>query len=233
VSDAVKVLIVDDEVQIRRYLRIALEAQGFAVSEAAGGRDGLVQAAMQRPDVVILDLGLPDMDGLDVLRRLREWSKVPVLVLSVRSAEEDKIALLDAGADDYLTKPFSAGELAARMRAALRHAAPADADGVFRNGPLEVDLAGRKVTVDGRPVKLTATEYDLLRLFSQNAGKVLTHGQILKAIWGGSSGDEMQYLRVYMSQLRHKIEPDPSNPTLLVTETGVGYRMRMPEKRQD
>jgi two-component system, OmpR family, KDP operon response regulator KdpE len=230
-SDAVKVLIIDDETQIRRFLKIALESQGFSLSEAADGRDGLVQAAMHRPDVVILDLGLPDGDGLDVLRRLREWSKVPVIVLSVRNAEEDKIALLDAGADDYLTKPFSAGELIARIRTALRHAAPVEPDGLFRNGPLEVDLAARKVHVGGKPVKLTATEYDLLRLFVQNAGKVLTHHQILKSIWGASSEDEMQYLRVYISQLRRKIEPDPSNPQLLVTETGVGYRMQMPEKQ--
>ncbi len=232
-SDAVKVLVVDDETQIRRFLRIALEAQGFSLSEAANGRDGLVQAAMHRPDVVILDLGLPDGDGLDILRRLREWSNVPVIVLSVRNAEQDKIALLDAGADDYLTKPFSAGELVARIRTALRHAAPADADGLFRNGPLEIDLAARKVSVSGKIVKLTVTEYDLLRLFVQNAGKVLTHRQILKAVWGESSGDEMQYLRVYMSQLRHKIESDPANPLLLVTETGVGYRMQVIEKQRD
>jgi two-component system, OmpR family, KDP operon response regulator KdpE len=231
-NDSVKALIIDDEVQIRRFLKITLESQGFTLTEAANGRDGLTQAAMHRPDVVILDLGLPDEDGLDVLRKLREWSRVPVIVLSVRNAEEDKIALLDAGADDYLTKPFSAGELVARIRTALRHAAPAEPDGLFRNGPLEVDLPARKVRVGGKPVKLTVTEYDLLRLFVQNAGKVLTHHQILKSIWGASSGDEMQYLRVYISQLRRKIESDPANPQLLVTETGVGYRMQVPEKQQ-
>jgi len=232
-DDPVKILVIDDEIQIRRFLRITLEAQHYAFLEAATARDGLVQAAMHRPDLVILDLGLPDEDGLNVLHRLREWAHVPVIVLSVRNAEEDKIALLDAGADDYLTKPFSAGELIARIRVALRHTAPPAQEGVFRSGPLEVDLVTRNVRVAGKAVKLTATEYDLLRLFVRNAGRVLTHRQILREIWGTASGDEMQYLRVYVSQLRRKMEPDPAAPQLLVTESGVGYRLQLLENDVD
>lgn len=223
----IKILVIDDEIQIRRFLRISLEAQGLQVSEAATGQDGLVQATMVRPDIIILDLGLPDREGLAVLQSLREWSQTPVIVLSVRDAEEDKIALLDAGADDYLTKPFSAGELVARIRVALRHMAPEAADAIFRSGTLQVDLANRLVQVAGKQVKLTATEYDLLRLLVQHAGKVLTHQHILRDIWGGTSSEEMQYLRVYISQLRHKIEENPARPRLLLTETGVGYRLQI------
>ncbi len=218
------VLIVDDEIQIRRFLRVSLTASGYVVHEAATGQAGLDQAALVRPDVVILDLGLPDMGGLDMLRRLREWSTVPVIVLSVRDADKDKIALLDAGADDYLTKPFSMGELLARLRVAQRHTSPVP-ETAFRSGPLEVDLARRLVTVRGQSVKLTATEYALLRLLVQHAGKVLTHRQILREVWGPQYEEETQYLRVYMAQLRHKLEADPANPTLLVTEPGVGYRL--------
>ncbi len=218
------VLIVDDEIQIRRFLRVSLTASGYVVHEAATGQAGLDQAALIRPDVVILDLGLPDVNGLDMLRRLREWSPVPVIVLSVRDADTDKIALLDAGADDYLTKPFSMGELLARLRVAQRHIQPAP-ETAFRSGSLEVDLARRLVTVDGRPVKLTATEYALLRLLVQHAGKVLTHRQILREIWGPQYEEETAYLRVYVAQLRRKLEADPANPTLLITEPGVGYRL--------
>jgi two-component system KDP operon response regulator KdpE len=218
------VLIVDDEIQIRRFLRVSLSASGYIVHEAATGQAGLDQAALVRPDVVILDLGLPDMGGLDMLRRLREWSPVPVIVLSVRDADTDKIALLDAGADDYLTKPFSMGELLARLRVAQRHTSPAP-ETTFHSGPLEVDLARRLVTVNEHPVKLTATEYALLRLLVQHAGKVLTHRQILREVWGPQYEEETPYLRVYMAQLRHKLEADPANPTLLITEPGVGYRL--------
>ncbi len=225
----IKILVIDDEVQIRRFLRITLEAQGFHISEATTGQDGLVQAAMARPDVIILDLGLPDQDGLTILRTLREWSQTPVIVLSVRDAEEDKIALLDAGADDYLTKPFSAGELVARIRVALRHMAPEAAGATFRSANLQVDLASRLVYLSGEPVKLTATEYDLLRLLVQHAGKVLTHFHILRDLWGSTGIEEMQYLRVYISQLRHKIEANPAHPRLLLTETGVGYRLQILE----
>ncbi len=219
------VLVVDDEIQIRRLLRVSLTASGYTVHEAATGQAGLDQAALIRPDVVVLDLGLPDMDGLDMLRRLREWSPVPVIVLSVRDADADKIALLDAGADDYLSKPFSIGELLARLRVAQRHAQPAPETATFRTGALEVDLARRLVTVNHQPVRLTATEYALLRLFVQHAGRVLTHRQILRQVWGPQYEEETPYLRVYVAQLRRKLEADPANPTLLITEPGVGYRL--------
>ena len=223
------VLVVDDEAQIRRFLQISLEAHGYRVCQALTGREALSEAARLRPDVVILDLGLPDQDGLAVLRQLREWSRVPVVVLSVRDRDEDKIALLDAGADDYLTKPFSLGELLARLRAAQRHSQPLPETAVFRSGPLAVDLARRAVTVGGEAVKLTSTEYALLRLFVQNAGKVLTHTQLLREVWGPDYVDETHYLRVYLAHLRRKLEADPANPNLLVTEPGVGYRLVVEE----
>jgi two-component system, OmpR family, KDP operon response regulator KdpE len=218
-------LIVDDETQIRRLLRVCLEANGYRVEEAASGQDGLTQAAQRRPEVVVLDLGLPDMDGVTVLKRLREWSRVPVVVLSVRDREEDKIAALDEGADDYVTKPFSTGELLARLRAALRHAQPAPELTVFRSGPLEVDLTARVVRVQGQEVKLTATEYALLRLFVRHAGKVLTHRQILREVWGPNSLEQTHYLRVYIAHLREKLEDEPARPKLFLTEAGVGYRL--------
>lgn len=221
------ILVVDDEIQIRRFLRVSLEANGFRVHEAATGQDGLLQTTMLKPDVIVLDLGLPDVNGLDVLKRLREWSHTPVIVLSVHDADEDKIALLDAGADDYLTKPFSMGELLARLRAALRHAQPVSDSPVFQCGALTVDLTKRLVTIRGEPVKLSATEYALLRAFVQNAGKVLTHRQLLREVWGLQYETETQYLRVYMTMLRRKLEVDPSDPHLLVTEPGVGYRLKM------
>jgi len=226
-SEALKpmALIIDDEVQIRRLLRVCLEGNGYRVTEAATGQEGLTEAAQCRPEIVILDLGLPDMDGLTVLKRLREWSKVPVVVLSVRDREEGKIAALDHGADDYVTKPFSTGELLARLRVAQRHAAPADETTVFRRGQLEVDLAARIVKLKGKEVKLTATEYSLLRLFVRHAGKVLTHHQILREVWGPANVEQTHYLRVYMAHLRDKLEADPGNPQLLTTEPGIGYRL--------
>ncbi len=224
-SEGPCVLVIDDEVQIRRFVRISLVANGYCVHEAVTGREGLSQAATLRPDAVILDLGLPDQDGLQVLRELRGWSMVPVVVLSVRDADVDKIALLDAGADDYLTKPFSMGELLARLRVVQRHMQPASDSEVFKSGRLSVDLARRAVMVDGEPIKLTKTEYALLRLFVQNAGKVLTHSQILREVWGAAYTNETHYLRVYMAHLREKLERDPTNPELLLTEPGVGYRL--------
>jgi len=221
------VLVIDDEVQIRRLLKISLEAAGYKVFEAANGQEGLAEAAQRRPDVVVLDLGLPDTDGVTVLKRLREWSQVPVVVLSVRDQEEDKIAALDNGADDYLTKPFGTGELLARLRVAQRHATPAADAAVFKAGRLEMDLAARLVKVNGQPVKLTATEYALLQLFVRHAGKVLTHRQILKEVWGPTYTEHTHYLRVYMTHLREKIEANPSEPELLVTESGIGYRLVM------
>jgi two-component system KDP operon response regulator KdpE len=219
------VLVIDDEVQIRRLLRVSLEANGYRVLEAVTGQDGIAQAAQHPPDAVILDLGLPDMDGVTVLKRLREWTRVPVVVLSVRDREEDKIAALDNGADDYVTKPFSSGELLARLRVAQRHATPSPGITVFRTGELEVDLTARVVKLRGKEVRLTATEYSLLRLFVQHAGKVLTHRQILREVWGPNYVEQTHYLRVYLAHLREKLETIPSQPTLLLTEPGVGYRL--------
>jgi len=218
-------LIIDDELQIRRLLRVCLEANGYRVAEAATGKEGIAEAAQRPPDVVVLDLGLPDMEGIAVLKRLREWSHVPVVVLSVRDREEDKIAALDNGADDYVTKPFSAGELLARLRVAQRHAIPVSETAVFRSGHLEVDLAARLVKRKGEEVKLTATEYSLLRLFVQHAGKVLTHRQILREVWGPNYVEQTHYLRVYLAHLREKLEANPAEPELLTTEPGVGYRL--------
>ncbi len=219
------VLIIDDEVQIRRLLRVNLEAHGYRVVEAATGQEGITQAAQWRPEVIILDLGLPDMDGVTVLKRLREWSRVPVVVLSVRDREEDKVAALDHGADDYITKPFSTGELLARLRVTQRHTQPGAELSVFRAGPLEVDLTARLVRLKNLEVRLTATEYSLLRLFIQHAGKVLTHRQILREVWGPNAVEQTHYLRVYVAHLREKLEADPSRPRLIVTEPGVGYRL--------
>jgi two-component system KDP operon response regulator KdpE len=227
-SEGPRVLVVDDELQIRRFLRISLEANGYRVYETDNGQDAVVETARLRPDVVILDLGLPDMDGMDVLSRLRKWTKTPVIVLSVRDADRDKIAALDAGADDYLTKPFSVDELMARMRVAVRHAQPESRAVMFTCGNLEVDLARRLVMKNGEPVKLTPTEYALLRLLIQYAGKVLTHRQILKEVWGPEYTNETHYLRVYFAQLRQKIEDDPALPKILITEPGVGYRLVVP-----
>lgn len=218
-------LVIDDEVQIRRLLRISLEGNGYKVAEAATGKDGLIEAASCRPDVVLLDLGLPDMEGVEVLKRLREWSRVPVIVLSVRDREEDKVAALDNGADDYLTKPFGTAELLARLRVAQRHAQPGEKETIFRSGRLEVDLVARSVKVGGREAKLTATEYALLRLFVTHAGRVLIHKQILREVWGPNSEEQTHYLRVYIKHLRDKIEAEPSTPQLIVTEPGIGYRL--------
>jgi two-component system KDP operon response regulator KdpE len=222
------VLIIDDEVQIRRLLRVTLEANGYRVLEAASGQEGLVEAAQGRPDVIVLDLGLPDMDGATVLKRLREWSQAPVLVLSVREGESDKVSALDLGADDFMTKPFSTAELLARLRVAQRHAQPIADNAVFCCGQLQVDLSSRIVTLKGQEVKMTPTEYSLLRLLVRNAGKVVTHRQILKEVWGPSYLEQTHYLRVYVAHLREKIEADPSRPELLITEAGVGYRLMVP-----
>jgi two-component system KDP operon response regulator KdpE len=220
-------LVIDDEPQIRRILRITLENNGFRVFDAANGQDGIVQAAQYRPHVILLDLGLPDMDGVTVLKRLREWSQVPVIVLSVRDRENDKVAALDAGADDYITKPFGTNELLARLRVACRHTlSPTNADlAVFRSGHLEVDLSARVVKVKGREVRLTATEYALLHLLVQHSGKVLTHQQILREIWGPDQLEQTHYLRVYIAHLREKLETIPAQPELIITEPAVGYRL--------
>jgi two-component system KDP operon response regulator KdpE len=220
-------LVIDDEVQIRRLLRVVLESADYLVHEAETAAQGLTDAAIRRPDVVLLDLGLPDSDGVNVLRRLREWSQVPVIVLSVRDDEEGKVAALDAGADDYVTKPFSSAELLARLRAAQRKTRPEEEISRFKSGDLIVDLTARVVTRAGHEVKLTATEYALLRLFVRHAGRVLTHRQILREIWGPKSEEHRQYLRVYVTHLRQKIERDPAAPELVKTEPGIGYRLEL------
>jgi two-component system KDP operon response regulator KdpE len=222
-------LIVDDEPQIRRLLRVTLEANGYRVFDAATGQDGIVQTAQRRPDVVLLDLGLPDLSGVEVLNRLREWSRVPVIILSVRDREDDKVAALDAGADDYVTKPFNSAELLARLRAALRHAQPQGTDAIFRTGNLEVDLSARLVRKHGQEVKLTPIEYSLLRLFVTHAGKVLTHRQLLTEVWGPRAVEQTHYLRVHIAHLREKLEADPSQPDFICTESGIGYRLVLRE----
>ena len=219
------VLIIDDEIQIRRLLRVTLEANGYRVLEAAKGQDGLAEAAQRHPDVIILDLGLPDTDGLSVLKRLREWSRAPVLVLSVQEGDVDKVSALDNGADDYMTKPFSTAELLARLRVVQRRVLPEADQAVFHSGVLEVDLSSRLVTRKGQEVKMTPTEYSLLRLLVRNAGKVVTHRQILKEVWGPAYGEQTHYLRVYVAHLREKLEEDPARPELILTEPGVGYRL--------
>ncbi|HLO32133.1 MAG TPA: response regulator [Anaerolineales bacterium] len=222
-----RVLVVDDENSIRRYLRAALSAQGFAVYEAANGQEAITGVITNHPDIIILDLGLPDFDGIEVTRRLREWSQTPIIILSVREDENDKIAALDAGADDYLTKPFGTGELMARMRVALRRQSSKPDDPVLQVDDLKMDIARHLVTVDEDQISLTPTEYEILRLLLQNAGKVLTHRQLLRQVWGTAYESEMHILRVNISNLRRKIEPDPTRPHYLLTEPGVGYRIRV------
>jgi len=221
------ILLIEDEPGIRRFLRVTLSSNGYRVTEAACAEDGLKHAASDRPDLVVLDLGLPDRDGMEVLKELREWNAVPVIVLTARDVEKAKVEALDAGADDYLTKPFGAGELLARIRVALRHAlrATAPQDPIFTTGDLTVDLAARVVTVSGKEVHLTPIEFRLLATLVKHAGKVLTHRQLLNAGWGPEYGFEAHYLRVYMAQLRRKLEVDTANPRYLRTEPGVGYRL--------
>ena len=222
------VLLIEDEVPMRRFLRAALASESYRLIEAATARDGMAEATSRNPDLILLDLGLPDADGIEVTRRLREWNTRPIIVLSARGQERDKIDALDAGADDYLTKPFSVPELLARMRVALRHAArgtSAPEEAVFTSGELSIDRARRVVTVRGEEVHLTPTEYRLLLALAQHAGRVLTHRQLLREVWGPGRIGQDHYLRVYMAQLRAKIEKDPARPEYLRTEPGVGYRM--------
>ncbi len=223
------ILLIEDEPQMRRFLRITLESHGYRFVDAATAREGLMQAGTRNPDVILLDLGLPDMDGLEVTKRLREWTMTPIIVISAREQEQDKVKALDAGADDYLTKPFSAGELLARIRVALRHASsrnPDQVEPVFVLDTLRVDLSKRQVSIDGKEVHLTPIEYKLLMVLIRHAGKVITHSQLLKDVWGPAHVSEVQYLRVYMTQLRHKLEKDPARPRFLMNEPGVGYRLK-------
>jgi len=221
------VVVIDDEAQIRRLLRVSLETQGFEVHGAGTATEGLQTVLGKKPDIVLLDLGLPDRDGAEALRELRTWSSVPVIILSVRNAEEEIVRLLDAGADDYVVKPFNTGELIARMRVAIRHHAQQSSEGTFVSGRLSVDMQDRSVKVAGQAVKLTPTEYGLLRLFVQHAGRILTHRQILREVWGPNTDEETNYLRVYITGLRKKLEENPQMPQLIVTEPGVGYRLRI------
>ncbi len=218
------ILVIDDEVQMRRLLRLTIETGGFRYTEAENGEFGLMEAVQKKPDAIILDLGLPGLDGVAVLKRLREWNKTPVLVLSVRDNEKQKVAALDAGADDYVTKPFSQEELLARLRVLLRRSPENSESPVFKSGHLTVDYSTRQVFVKGEEIKLTATEYSLLKLLVQHAGKVVTHRQILHEIWGPGTEERTQYLRVYITHLRQKIEMNPDQPKLIRTESGIGYR---------
>ena len=226
-SDGPRILVVDDERAIRRFLRVSLSAHGYQVFEAATAQQGIEATTTLRPDLIILDLGLPDQDGVDVTRQLREWSKVPIVILSVRGRDEDKIAALDAGADDYLTKPFSTGELLARIRVAIRHAARTAGEPVITAGDLVVDIPHRMVTVAGREISLTPIEYALLKTLALSAGKVLIHRHLLREVWGPGYDQDANLLRVNISKLRHKIEADPARPQHIVTEPGVGYRLRV------
>ena len=223
---SLNILVVDDEPAIRRFLRASLSAYGHVTTEVASGEEALKAAAVGHLDVIILDLGLPDIDGIEVTRRLREWAQIPIIVLSVREHEDDKIAALDAGADDYLTKPFGIGELMARIRVAVRRSAQPESDPVFQVGDLVVDMAQRSVTVHAEAVTLTPIEYEILRILVTHAGKVLTHGQLLRAVWGNAYESETHLLRVNISNLRHKLEPDASRPIYILTEPGVGYRLK-------
>ena len=222
------VVLIEDEPPIRRFLRATLTGQGYRLFEASTGADGVVEVGSRQPDVVIVDLGLPDMDGIDVIRRVREWSSVPIIVLSARGQERDKVAALDAGADDYVSKPFSAGELLARIRVALRHTVGASHEGddaVFKTGELRVDLLHRQVLLGEKQVHLTPIEYKLLTTLVHHAGKVVTHQQLLREVWGPSHTEQAHYVRVYMAHLRHKLEAEPARPRYLLTEPGVGYRL--------
>lgn len=225
-NKGLKVVVIDDEPQIRKLLKVSLESYGYEIDEAENGQDGLMVAASAHPDVIIVDLGLPDMDGKEVVRKLREWSAVPIIVLTARDQEQEKIAALDQGADDYVTKPFSMGELMARMRVCLRRSYSADdMNPEMVCGGIRMNVLQHTVFVDGREVKLTPTEYDLLKVMMKYAGRVLTHKQLLKAVWGNEYDDDLHYIRIYMRQLRRKIETDPAQPKYLITEAGIGYRL--------
>lgn len=225
-SGALRILIVDDEIEIRRFLRASLSAHGNTVFEAASGADALQMVMDNRPDLLVLDLGLPDMDGAEVTRRLREWSQIPIIILSVRDQEQDKIFALDSGADDYLTKPFGIGELLARIRVVMRRVVTPEGVSSFTVGDLNIDLARHRVQVGGNDVTLTPTEYDLLKTMAQNAGRVLTHRHLIHQVWGSAYEDEDRLLRVNIANLRRKIEKDPSKPEYIMTELGVGYRLK-------
>ena len=220
-----RILVIDDESQIRKLLKVSLKSQGFYIEESHDGRDGINKVAIIKPDLVILDLGLPDMDGKEVIREIREWSNVPIVILTARDQEKEKIEALDNGADDYITKPFGIGELLARIRVCLRRKTEDENEHIFNFGGLIIDLVNRRITVDNMEIKLTPTEYEIIKVLAQNAGKVITHKQLLKKVWGNAYDNDNNYIRVYIGQIRRKIEPNPAQPCYIITESGVGYRL--------
>jgi two-component system, OmpR family, KDP operon response regulator KdpE len=224
-SSGAKILVIDDEPQIQKLLRVTLQAQGFEIVAASSGEEGILKTTMVRPDLIMLDLGLPDIPGMKVLHRIREWTQIPIVVLTAKDQEEDKITALDSGADDYVTKPFGMGELIARIRVALRHNAKSQDEPILDFGRLVINLSGRSVELDGEKIKLTPTEYELLKILTTNAGRVMTHKQLLHQVWGGHQYDtDSHYLRVYIGHLRKKIETDSARPNFIITEPGIGYR---------
>ncbi|HBS60585.1 MAG TPA: DNA-binding response regulator [Firmicutes bacterium] len=227
-SKGPRVLIVDDEAPIRRMLKISLDGHGFEIDEAVTGEGAVLRAAVFKPDLILLDLGLPDIDGKDVIKQIRDWSTVPIIILTARDQETEKIEALDAGADDYVTKPFSMGELLARMRVAIRRSVHVDTNPIIKCGDVTIDLSHRRVTRAAEEVRLTPTEYELLKTLATHMGKVLTHKQLLKTVWGNAYQNDTQYLRVYINQLRRKVEDNPTQPRYIITESGVGYRMMQP-----
>ncbi len=220
-----RILVIDDESQIRKLLKVSLKSQGFYIEESHDGRDGINKVAIIKPDLVILDLGLPDMDGKEDIREIREWSNVPIVILTARDQEQEKIEALDNGADDYITKPFGIGELLARIRVCLRRKTEDENEHIFNFGGLIIDLVNRRITVDNMEIKLTPTEYEIIKVLAQNAGKVITHKQLLKKVWGNAYDNDNNYIRVYIGQIRRKIEPNPAQPCYIITESGVGYRL--------
>lgn len=224
-SSEAKILVIDDEPQIQKLLRVSLQAHGFEIDAASSGEEGILKTTMVRPDLIVLDLGLPDIPGMEVLHRIREWTQIPIVVLTAKDREEDKITALESGADDYVTKPFGMGELIARIRVALRHKAISQDEPILDFGRLVIDLTGRTVELDGEKIKLTPTEYELLKILATNAGRVMTHKQLLQQVWGGHQyNTDSHYLRVYIGHLRKKIETDPARPNFIITESGIGYR---------
>jgi two-component system KDP operon response regulator KdpE len=229
-TNGARILIIDDEPQIRKLLKVTLQVHNFEINESSSGEDGVYQASIVHPDLIVLDLGLPDISGMEVLRRIREWSRIPIIVLTAKDREEDKITALDSGADDYVTKPFSMGELVARIRVALRHVAKSANEPILQFGNLVIDLAQRLVELDGNRLKLTPTEYELLKILASNAGKVITQRQLLQQVWGGHHHEsDSHYLRIYIGHLRKKLEEDPTRPKFIETEPGIGYRFLMQE----
>ena len=229
-NSGLRILVIDDETQIIKFLKVSLGSHGFEIDEAVNGADGIARVAAGKPDLIIVDLGLPDMDGKSVVKAIREWSSTPIIVLSAREQEKEKVEAFEAGADDYVTKPFGIGELIARIRVAIRHTTPGESDPLLTCGNLLVDLSLHRVSIDGREVKLTPTEFAIIKLLARHQGKVLTQKQILKAVWGNEYLEDTHYVRIYVAQLRRKIEPNPTQPQYIITESGIGYRLICPNE---